>query len=66
MIIKVFFNVMLEKLIYNEKNLILIMENVCKECGMIRSKKDLVLLENNSYLCFACWNKLLEKNDREK
>ena len=32
------------------------MNNFCKKCGMIRSKKDLVLLEDNSYMCFSCWN----------
>ena len=28
----------------------------CKDCGMIRSTKDLVLLEDGNYICFACWN----------
>jgi len=34
----------------------------CKKCGMIRSKKDLVLLEDGTYLCFSCWN----KRDKDK
>ena len=38
------------------------MDNVCSKCGMIRSKKDLVLMEDNSWLCFSCWNKYLEKD----
>jgi len=25
---------------------------------MIRSEKDLVLLEDGNYLCFSCWNAL--------
>ena len=34
----------------------------CKECGMIRSSKDLVLLESGSnYLCFSCWNKRIKE-----
>jgi hypothetical protein len=28
----------------------------CYKCGMIRSTKDLVLLETGNYLCFSCWN----------
>ena len=28
----------------------------CYKCGMIRSTKDLVLLENGNYMCFSCWN----------
>ncbi|MFX1274215.1 MAG: hypothetical protein ACFFBP_00405 [Promethearchaeota archaeon] len=39
------------------------MDNICKECGMIRSKKDLVLMEDGSFLCFACWNKHVKKNN---
>ena len=32
-------------------------------CGMIRSNKDLVKLENGNYICFSCWNRnLKEKN----
>ncbi|MFW9990109.1 MAG: hypothetical protein ACFFC3_15805 [Candidatus Odinarchaeota archaeon] len=30
----------------------------CEQCGMIRSIKDLVLLEDKTYICFSCWNKL--------
>ena len=30
----------------------------CKICGMIRARKDMVLLQNNDYVCFSCWNKL--------
>ncbi|MBD3256273.1 MAG: hypothetical protein GF383_14340 [Candidatus Lokiarchaeota archaeon] len=33
------------------------MKRKCKECGMIRSEKDLVHFEDGSYLCFSCWNK---------
>ncbi|UCC19234.1 MAG: hypothetical protein JSV62_14200 [Promethearchaeota archaeon] len=29
----------------------------CYECGMLRSPKDLVLLEDGNYICFSCWNK---------
>ncbi|MFW9970684.1 MAG: hypothetical protein ACFFDF_10825 [Candidatus Odinarchaeota archaeon] len=28
----------------------------CYKCGMIRSTKDLVLLEDGKYMCFLCWN----------
>ena len=28
----------------------------CHECGMIRSIKDMVLLEDGNYMCFNCWN----------
>ena len=34
------------------------MKKKCNKCGMIRSEKDLVLLEDGTYLCFSCWNKL--------
>ncbi|MFW9874939.1 MAG: hypothetical protein ACFFG0_17670 [Candidatus Thorarchaeota archaeon] len=30
----------------------------CHKCGMIRSPKDLVLLEDGKYICFSCWNKI--------
>jgi hypothetical protein len=34
----------------------------CKECGMIRSSKDLVLIEEGkTYLCFSCWNKCIKE-----
>ena len=36
------------------------MKGKCKNCGMIRSIKDLVKLENDSFICFSCWNKYLE------
>jgi len=42
------------------------MDNICGECGMIRSKKDLVLMEDDSYLCFTCWNKYLKMRENEK
>ncbi|MHA2473629.1 MAG: hypothetical protein ACXAES_10385 [Promethearchaeota archaeon] len=28
----------------------------CNTCGMLRSSKDLVLLEDSTYMCFSCWN----------
>ncbi len=30
----------------------------CHKCGMIRSPKDLVLLEDGNYMCFSCWNEI--------
>ncbi|TXT54450.1 MAG: hypothetical protein BAJALOKI1v1_2170004 [Promethearchaeota archaeon] len=33
------------------------MKRRCKKCGMIRAEKDLVHLKDETYLCFACWNK---------
>jgi hypothetical protein len=33
----------------------------CNTCGMLRATKDLVLLENGSFMCFSCWNKELKK-----
>jgi len=33
----------------------------CVKCGMIRSSKDLVKLENQDYICFHCWNKKLKE-----
>jgi hypothetical protein len=41
------------------------MPEKCQDCGMIRATKDLVLREENYYICFSCWNKSLMKN-REK
>ena len=32
----------------------------CSLCGMIRAKKDLVTLEDNSLICFSCWNKQMK------
>ena len=47
--------------------LIIKMKEKCVECGMIRSTKDLVNLENRSYVCFHCWNTMLkEKNIKDK
>ena len=43
------------------------MKKKCKECGMIRSSKDLVLMEEDIYFCFSCWNKYLKnKNDKNQ
>ncbi|MGQ4874169.1 MAG: hypothetical protein ACP6IY_08875 [Promethearchaeia archaeon] len=39
------------------------MKQKCKDCGMIRSVKDLVLLEDNTRICFSCWNKRLENKN---
>ena len=39
----------------------------CRKCGMIRSTKDLVWLENGTYLCFSCWNVInREKSEKSK
>ena len=38
----------------------------CNTCGMLRATKDLVLLENRSYMCFSCWNKVLKKKKEKK
>ena len=38
----------------------------CNICGMIRAAKDLVLLENKSYMCFSCWNKEFKKKKSQK
>ena len=35
----------------------------CSKCGMIRSRKDLVLLERGDIICFSCWNKMLNDKD---
>lgn len=37
------------------------MKKKCDHCGMIRSTKDLVLLENRNYMCFSCWNKFKKR-----
>ncbi len=43
------------------------MKKKCSKCGMIRSNKDLVKLENVNYICFSCWNRnLKEKNKSNK
>ncbi|MFX1501145.1 MAG: hypothetical protein ACFFDH_09310 [Promethearchaeota archaeon] len=36
----------------------------CNNCGMIRSTKDLVLLEDENYICFSCWNKLMREKSK--
>jgi hypothetical protein len=36
----------------------------CNECGMIRSIKDMVLLEDGNHMCFKCWN--IANKDRIK
>jgi hypothetical protein len=28
----------------------------CKNCGVIRGLKDLVITKNGKYYCFSCWN----------
>ncbi|MFX0046771.1 MAG: hypothetical protein ACFE8G_01255 [Candidatus Hermodarchaeota archaeon] len=38
------------------------MKKKCEKCGMIRSSKDLVKLENRGYICFHCWNKKLKES----
>ncbi len=38
----------------------------CDRCGMIRSTKDLVLLEDKTYICFSCWNKLNKGKRKSK
>ncbi|MFX1389250.1 MAG: hypothetical protein ACFE9Z_04210 [Promethearchaeota archaeon] len=42
------------------------MKKKCHNCGMIRSIKDLVLLERDYYLCFSCWNELNIKKEQNK
>jgi len=31
---------------------------------MIRSIKDLVILEDDNYICFSCWNKFLRDKSK--
>ncbi len=38
-------------------------KQTCIKCGMIRAVKDMVLLEDEQYMCFSCWNKYLKKKD---
>ncbi|MHA1643096.1 MAG: hypothetical protein ACTSUX_06575 [Promethearchaeota archaeon] len=38
------------------------MKAKCETCGMIRSKKDLVKIESNYFICFHCWNEYLKGN----
>jgi len=37
----------------------------CKKCGMIRSIKDLVLLEDGNYMCFSCWNQYFKEKKED-
>lgn len=39
------------------------MKKKCKKCGMIRSIKDLVKLNEHEYMCFACWNEDLRSRN---
>ncbi|MFX1453452.1 MAG: hypothetical protein ACFFCM_21665 [Promethearchaeota archaeon] len=39
------------------------MKKSCYKCGMIRSTKDLVYLEDNKYLCFSCWNERIKESE---
>ena len=38
----------------------------CKICKMLRAKKDLVVLKDNQYLCFSCWNKYMSKKESQE
>jgi len=38
----------------------------CNTCGMLRATKDLVLLEDGNFMCFACWNIELKKRKKIK
>lgn len=39
----------------------------CSKCNMLRAEKDLVRLEDDSIICFSCWNKLnQEKEEKSK
>ena len=40
-------------------------KNSIKSCGMIRSIKDLVSLEDGNYMCFSCWNKYHKEKDEK-
>ncbi|MFX0042993.1 MAG: hypothetical protein ACFE8L_08785 [Candidatus Hodarchaeota archaeon] len=40
-------------------------KNPRKSCGMIRCIKDLVLLEDGTYMCFSCWNKYNKEKDEK-
>ena len=37
----------------------------CCKCGMIRATKDLVLLKDREYICFSCWNRIIDKKRRK-
>lgn len=36
----------------------------CKKCNMIRAKKDLVHFKDGTYMCFSCWNKIHNRNEK--
>lgn len=36
------------------------MKRKCTKCGMIRSIKDLVKMDEEHFICFACWNDYLK------
>jgi formylmethanofuran dehydrogenase subunit E len=40
------------------------MKKKCSKCGMIRSNKDLVKLENANNICFSCWNQILKEKKK--
>jgi len=40
------------------------MKKKCSKCGMIRSNKDLVKLENDNVICFSCWNQNLKEKKK--
>ncbi|MFX1503681.1 MAG: hypothetical protein ACFFDH_22160 [Promethearchaeota archaeon] len=42
------------------------MKKKCLKCGMIRPIKDLVILEEGTYICFSCWNKKLKEEGKLK
>ena len=42
------------------------MKRKCEKCGMIRASKDLVLIKENSYICFSCWNKYIKEKGNQK
>ncbi|MFX1445540.1 MAG: hypothetical protein ACFFHV_19155 [Promethearchaeota archaeon] len=41
------------------------MKKSCYKCGMIRSTKDLVNLEEGKYLCFSCWNQKIKESEEK-
>lgn len=40
-------------------------KRICKNCGMIRAIKDMVLLEDGTYICFSCWNKRIRERGNQ-
>ncbi|MHA1291067.1 MAG: hypothetical protein ACTSQJ_00195 [Promethearchaeota archaeon] len=42
------------------------MKRKCNICGMIRAVKDLVLLQDDTQLCFSCWNKKIKEKKNKK